>query len=180
MMTSYETRRQITIFFNKYDAMARQKYPAYAAMGIPRLTFFTKGGNAGVAYRDKWMVAINETIGGQNLALIENTVSHEIAHMVDYALRGRSGHDAQWKAIHRSLGGTGERCYNAAAGGVKIIPGRNTNEYLYRNADGREVWIGPKYHAKFQRYKMGFFATVNGIRSEYAAAHYTGQSRKKH
>ena len=179
MMTSYDARREITILFNKYDALARSKYPAYAAMGIPKLRFFTKGRAAGWAHRDLWTVEINEYVGAQNITMIENTVSHEIAHMVDYALRGRSGHDAQWKAIHRSLGGSAERCYNPQEAGVKVIPGRVTNQYLYRNAKGDEVWLGPKYHAKFQRNWQEFTLTRAGVVQHFRHSDYTGQSRKK-
>ncbi len=36
-----------------------------------------------------------------------NTVSHEIAHVVDYFLRGDSNHDYIWQNIHRLAGGNG-------------------------------------------------------------------------
>lgn len=38
-----------------------------------------------------------------------NTMVHEIAHAINHILGGR-GHDAQWRAIFISFGGTGDRC----------------------------------------------------------------------
>jgi len=38
-------------------------------------------------------------------------VSHELAHCVDYYLRGDSDHGKFWKQIHRAMGGKGARCH---------------------------------------------------------------------
>ena len=171
-------RFQLEALFRKYDEKARAMYPAYARFPVPKLVFFQKGRHAGLAeFGAKWTVSINEYIASQNMTIIENTVSHEIAHMVDYAIRLRSGHDAHWKRIHRSLCGNGERCYNSAGQTVTTIPGRRTTEHLYRGDNGEEIWIGPKYHTKFQRNQSWFRSLCTGTRFEYH--HYTGQSRIK-
>lgn len=42
---------------------------------------------------------------------IENTVAHEAAHaIISYKTGTKHGHDAMWKALHKKLGGDGERC----------------------------------------------------------------------
>lgn len=138
----------ITDIFREYDAKARALYPAYAARPVPRLTFYTKGRTAGLAKHGHWEVAINSHVAAQSLDALRNTVSHEVAHMVDFALRLRSGHDRVWKMIHRSLGGDGARC---AQGNLVPIRARAKNEYLYRNAAGAECWVGPKHHAAMMR-----------------------------
>lgn len=142
---------EVTIadLFREYDAKARAMYPAYAARPVPRLTFYVKGRTAGLAKHGQWEVAINKHVAAQSLDALRNTVSHEIAHMVDFALRMRSGHDRIWKAIHRSLGGDGARCVQAA--GLTPLRGRVKNEYLYRNSAGAECWVGPKHHAAMMR-----------------------------
>jgi predicted SprT family Zn-dependent metalloprotease len=38
-----------------------------------------------------------------------DVVSHEVAHCIDYVIRGESKHDNQWKYIHKLMGGTGEK-----------------------------------------------------------------------
>ena len=135
-------------YFHEYDAKARAKYPAYAARPVPKVTFFAKGNTNGLAKYDDWEVRFNTHNASQVPEEFRNTVSHEIAHMVDYALRGRSGHDRIWKVIHRSLGGTGTRCSQY---GITVKRGRVKNEYLYRNAAGAECWVGPKHHAAMMR-----------------------------
>ena len=166
--------------FNRVDLLARSKYPAYAARPVPTLTFFTKGRCAGLAYGGyKWTVSFNTHILAQNLDMMRNTVSHEIAHMVDYALRGRSGHDAQWKALHRSLGGNGHTTYSAEQCGVKVIAGRRTNWYEYKNPENGEInWVGPKHHAALVR------GTSSGLRNLTTGTaikreHFTGKSKVK-
>ncbi len=159
-------------YFHEYDAKARALYPAYAARPIPKVTFFAKGRTNGWAKYGSWEVKFNTHNASQVPEEFRNTVSHEIAHMVDYALRGRSGHDRIWKAIHRTLGGTGTRCSQY---GITVKRGRVKNEYLYRNAAGAEVWCGPKHHAAMRRGK------IEGIRirscEKFMPSDWTGKHR---
>lgn len=43
-----------------------------------------------------------------NKAHTYEIVSHELAHCVDFLIRGDSFHDEPWRQIHRLMGGTGE------------------------------------------------------------------------
>lgn len=45
----------------------------------------------------------------------ENTLSHELAHLVAEGSRPGSHHDCYWSAIHRALGGDGRRLADRAA-----------------------------------------------------------------
>lgn len=166
---------QLTDMFHKYDAMARAMYPAYAAKPVPSLAFFTKGRMNGWARQIAWRIELNTHVATQLPEAFENTVSHEIAHMVDYAIRGRSGHDRSWKAIHRSLGGTGKRCTQYT--GATRIAGRVTNQYLYRNAAGAEIWVGPRHHASLIRGKYTYIQDAKG--NKVSRTDWTGISRKK-
>ncbi len=167
---------QIAALFDKYDAKARELWPSYARRPKPELLFYVKGRTAGLADPNMWAVKINTHVAAQNMEAAENTVSHEVAHMVDFACRGKSNHDRHWRAIHRILGGNGERCSNY--GNITVQPGRNTNWYLYRNPDGIEVWVGPKHHASMVK-KSGYrLRDRHGNR--FNASDFTGESRKKH
>jgi predicted SprT family Zn-dependent metalloprotease len=42
---------------------------------------------------------------------VKNTILHEVAHALDFAIRGRSAHDAVWKSIAKEIGCDGKRCY---------------------------------------------------------------------
>jgi predicted SprT family Zn-dependent metalloprotease len=46
-------------------------------------------------------------------------VSHELAHLLDYALRGKSGHDAYWKNLHLLMGGDAARCHQYDVTGLR-------------------------------------------------------------
>lgn len=161
-------------YFKEYDAKARALYPAYAARPVPKVSFFSKGHANGWAKQLSWEVQFNTHTAAQVPEAFRNTVSHEIAHMVDYAMRGRSGHDRIWKAIHRSLGGTGNRCseYGEA---VTVKRARVKNEYLYRNENGVECWAGPRHHGAMMR------GTLIGIRNSvgevFRATDWTRQYR---
>ena len=58
---------------------------------------------------------------------MRRTVPHELAHIIDYALRDKSAHDKRWKMIMMALGATPERCHSYA--GVKKA--RNVKRYVY-------------------------------------------------
>lgn len=177
------TETKIRERFNHYWQMACARWPNVASKPVPRIEFFAKGTAAGLAYQGQWKVAFNAPLLAQSDSMLDNVVSHEIAHMVCYANGWGRGHGKWFVYAHRALGGTGERCFNAATEGVKVVPGRNTNQHLYRNAKGEEAWIGPKYHAKFQRDRTGFIVTHPRFASgkgDFNHTDYTGQSRKKY
>jgi hypothetical protein len=41
----------------------------------------------------------------------KDIMAHELAHWIDYLLRGNTWHDSAWKTIHISLGGSGQTKY---------------------------------------------------------------------
>jgi len=53
----------------------------------------------------------------QNLnksAEFENTLRHELAHALDFEMRGKSDHSRVWKAVAREVHCTAERCYKSS------------------------------------------------------------------
>jgi len=58
-------------------------------------------------YISKWL--LNQNL---NKALeFENTLRHELAHALDFEMRGTSDHSRIWKAVAREVLCTAERCY---------------------------------------------------------------------
>jgi len=169
-------RAQIETEFFRVIMLARNKFPAFNAARIPTLTFFVKGRAAGVAKYTQWEISINEYLASQNMEMIMDTISHEVAHIVAYFVYGDRGHGWRWKSVHRTLGGTGERCYNAEENNVKPIMGRRSNWYMYACPNtGIESWIGPKFHNGLQNGKYSGLRNVAKnipIRRE----HFTGKS----
>ena len=91
----------------------------------------------------------------------EETITHEIAHLVDYVLRGKSDHGPIWKRIHRALGGTGARCHNIDRTGLK----RAVTRHEYKDhRTGRVVLFTNGNHQKVMRYglthRYEYLATV--------------------
>ena len=169
-------RNEITKEFDRIHDLACDLFPAYRNAMKPSLSFFTKGRSAGVANYSNWNVAINEYVGSQNLTMIFNTISHELAHIVAMFVYRERGHGANWKRVHRALGGNGERCYNADESGVKVMQKRRTNWYKYRcPISGIESWVGAKFHAGLGNGKYtGLTNTSHGI--SIKRDHYTGVS----
>jgi hypothetical protein len=52
-------------------------------------------------------ITLTHKIGDYSKALIYEIVSHELAHCIDFIVRGESNHDAPWREIHQLMGGTG-------------------------------------------------------------------------
>jgi predicted SprT family Zn-dependent metalloprotease len=173
-----EMREMITAEFERVHREACDKWPAYALRGRPALKFFTKGATAGWAKNGPWTVEINLHLARQNWTMIRNTISHEIAHMVGFVF-GKKGHCKTWKAIHRALGGSGERCYNSVKEGVTPVMARQTYLHGYR-LEGTDVviWIGTAIHNKMQRYGEHRIHTATKIK--IYARHYTGQKKLKY
>lgn len=78
---------------------------------------------------------------------IDNTVGHEIAHLVAFAVYGDRGHGKRWKSVMIRFGLPPERCHsmNDAARAV----GKNTTVYAYHCAGcGKVVSLGAKRHKR--------------------------------
>ena len=83
--------------------------------------------------------------------IIENTVSHEIAHSVCQAFPhlGKN-HDAGWKRVCVVLGGNGKRCYTAEDAPEAIA---RIRPFVYTTTIGTEINITKVIHGKIQRGK---------------------------
>ena len=70
---------------------------------------------AGLCSKTKKTIFISTWLLEQNLdrALkFEDTIRHEIAHAIDFEIRGKSDHGQVWKAIARKVLCNAERCYS--------------------------------------------------------------------
>jgi predicted SprT family Zn-dependent metalloprotease len=82
-----------------------------------------------------------------------NTITHELAHIVDYVMRGTSDHGHRWQAIHRALGGTGEQYHQIDTTGL----GRALTRYEYEDKHtGRTLRFTKGNHLKAMRYPQRY------------------------
>jgi len=98
--------------------------------------------------------------------MTQETISHEVAHLVAYCFPrlGAKNHNSQWKMIHRSLGGEGNRCHN-----IELTPAKVRNRYIYV-VDSEEIVVGPKHHNGLRTGKYAFLRsrkTGREIRREH-------------
>jgi predicted SprT family Zn-dependent metalloprotease len=78
---------------------------------------------AGLCSWGKKTIFISKYLLSQNLdkaVEFENTIRHEIAHAIDFEMRGRSDHSKIWKAIAHQVLCNGERCYSGEVIQTKV------------------------------------------------------------
>lgn len=112
-------KQEILQSVEKYIKIANEKFNCN--LSVPPVEFTTRGKCAGRAYRVgklqfNSVIAQNATQAGQDF---NNTVSHEVAHLVQFKLYPYSKpHGTEFKKIHKMLGGTGETCHRYSVQGV--------------------------------------------------------------
>lgn len=98
-------------------------------------------------------------------AEFRNTVTHEIAHVLSPPTRDpytgrKSSHGPAWKAMHRRLGGTGDRCHtlDLAAGYERRGRSKRT-EVPCSCGCGQAMRLGP---TQLRRYQSGAIYLLRG------------------
>jgi predicted SprT family Zn-dependent metalloprotease len=136
--------------FQKFHSEMR-----YELAGVPAdipIVFIEKGRNAGCARYQRALNGINVNLEF-NIYHIENywddmvedTVPHEVAHVIDYMIRGDSNHDGHWQYIARSLGCTGNRTHN-----YEVKAARKTQKFIYVATCGSKVAFSKVRHNRVQ------------------------------
>ena len=83
--------------------------------------FNTRKRAAGLCSKRRKTIYISKWLLGQNLHKsleFENTLRHELAHAIDFEIRGTSDHGQVWKFIARKVLCTAERCFTSEQIGV--------------------------------------------------------------
>jgi SprT protein len=77
--------------------------------------------------------------------LINDTVPHELAHVICFANGSDQGHGLFWRRTCRALGGSGERCHSEE---VTYAKGRT---YVYTTSTGQTFNISEVKHRRIQQ-----------------------------
>lgn len=118
-VSSKMQKQEILQSVEKYIKIANERFNVN--LSVPPVEFTTRGKCAGKAYsigklQFNTVIAQNATEAGQDF---NNTVSHEVAHLVQFKLYPRSKpHGVEFKRIHRMLGGTGDTYHRYSVQGV--------------------------------------------------------------
>lgn len=111
-------RMTIEARVKQYWDKACTLYPALRGVACPAVEYFSKGVKAGQAMIRLHKVRFNEVLAAENGEAFDDTISHEVAHIAQYIMHPRSQpHGAEFKRIHRALGGSGNtyHSYNVAS-----------------------------------------------------------------
>lgn len=97
---------------------------------MPRLRFDLRGRCAGQARLQEWCIRLNrELLQRYQDAFIEDTVPHELAHLVAFAMHGPGiqPHGRQWRDVMALLGCQPEVCHR-----YEVKPARQIKRFGYR------------------------------------------------
>lgn len=93
--------------------------------------------------------------------LLEDTLPHEVAHIVQYAKGTKGGHRADWKNYCAELGGNPSRI--AEGDFSKLKPARRTRMWAYKAENSTEiVELTTIRHNKLQKGKVEAYLIKNG------------------
>jgi len=102
---------------------------------------------------------------------MEDTIPHEIAHLVDRVIHGFSdNHGRKWQRIAKKLGCTAKRTHS-----VKVAASRRQRRYNYVATCGTEIELTTAMHNKVQR---GSVRVLRSTRGKITAQCYIGEVGK--
>lgn len=157
--------------------LARSLFPKFADAPMPSIGFFTNGKNAGTAQNMPFRVEYNLTVFGSDLErFLNDTVPHEIAHLVCFYMGLDKGHGKNWKRVCAMLGGNSKRCYQAVEGSIQFQGSRKVTEYFYIAPCGTSVWVSTQRHNAMTRGKQYRIVTS---RQPLNSSHFMNQSRTR-
>lgn len=145
------------------------------SFGFPTIEYSLKGKTAGQAFYRQGKIKLNSVLLLENLDdFINNTVPHEVAHLIDFAVnkdnfgntkrvaaqmqqllekhnyrvtRKNGPHGPSWKAIMKLFGCKPARCHTYDV----TSSARKTNSFVYEcTCCDQRVTLGPKRHMREQ------------------------------
>ena len=168
------TSEALRIAFDKHMEKAKRLYPAIGDQPVKLVIVPNMGLSAGLA-RGGREVHINQLIASQNIKVAcDDTIPHEIAHIVCQRLKLDRGHGRNWKRIAWSLGCSGERCMDSKEAGVQFVKLRQRKEYRYIASCNTEVWLSDIMHKKVMN---GANRKLRSTGGKINSSHFTGQVR---
>jgi len=141
---------QETIKLRVSDVVALANTKFDVELSMPIVDFFDRGTVAGKAYRGINKVTFNTVLAKENPTLFDNTIIHEVAHLVVHkAYPFAKAHGPEFKYVMRVLGGNGKRCHSYNVESVKV-----TKQYTrcVAKCDCQEHLVTPRTARVIHRY----------------------------
>lgn len=138
-----EVRVKVAALIVQHENRTGQKVPHID------IRFDLRGRAAGVASARGWNYSMRFNKDMMMNAgwdhLINDTVPHELAHIICFANGTDRGHGYNWKRTCQALGGSGERCHTEA---VTYAKGRT---FVYTTSTGHTVNLSEVKHRRIQQ-----------------------------
>jgi predicted SprT family Zn-dependent metalloprotease len=153
-------KQQVIDKFNDLVAVSNDKF----SMVLPsiKLRFDLKGCSAGqaVVKNGEYSVRFNmDMINGSGFEhILNDTVAHELAHIVAHIKKYGFKHDKYWRMFCISLGGSGDRCHTET-----VTPARKIQKYLYDTECGNTIIISKIRHNRIQNENKVYRIITGGI-----------------
>ena len=149
-------RTEINRLVKKYIDLAGEvygrKFPAPTMDWKQRPTMV-----AGRAFLGAWKIWINIPVHQSKPDMLEETVAHEVAHLIAFDRFHDSGHGNSWKRVMRALGQTPDRTYRATS--EQGLAGKNTKRHVYVCECGEELNVSTKRHNSIRQGRRVFHKT---------------------
>ena len=135
---------------NFWVDLANDIYPNLY-MSYPKIEWDLRGGTAGQAWYGIHKVRYNSHLYRNNRKdFIENTIPHEVAHLVAHRLhQGRRimPHGYEWKRVMAAFKVPSDRCHSYDVSECK----RRQKRYLYKSVCGKTFKLSQTLHNKILR-----------------------------
>lgn len=135
----------------KHKAVMEKAHNTYCDMDLlppVQVYFYETGRHAGIAHGYS-RVGYNLTVFAQDPnRFINDTVPHEIAHIICAFFEWDNGHGRDWKNVCKTLGGTANRCYDSD--GIEHKMMRKRLQYQYKATCGTVIMVSDVMHRKIQ------------------------------
>lgn len=113
----------------------------------PTVSFYLRGATAGTATLQKNHIRINPALYIRNKKdMLEQTVPHEVAHLVAWRVFHDKGHQAGWKSVMGHFGLKADRCHTMDVSEVKQAYTRR--RFLYNCSCRNDHQLTSQKHAK--------------------------------
>ena len=101
-----------------------------AEFDFPKLEWVVCGTTAGRAWLQQWRIQLNEQLCKENTEdFMNDTIPHEVAHLVAYKVFGDDGHGEGWRSVMRALGLNPTRCHDY---NTRNVNGKRSRGSMYR------------------------------------------------
>ena len=153
----------------KVDECLKKAHAHYAGVtfSTPYIDYTLRGTVGGMADLTNWKVLVNSILLMENLEdYIENTIPHEVAHLVDYKVHGtqykghkRTVHGYSWQSVMRLFGCDPSRCHSYDVSRAQV---KKKAKFHYKCLGcDKDFFVGPVRHKKMLGGKK-YFCTSCG------------------